>query len=205
MSTFKYWKEPNYVRTYEIGKMEDLYQSLIKHGINDDAISEIMRNGEKITKKTSKKAVAEWYFSAMNTMDELLDENTRKDIRGDCACCLEGKRKALCASVKKEFKTAAERIEVINKTHYVFGHEIKINDEGKYEVTFFDEKQPEKVCSCLKVVMDTEMSPTYCWCCGKHIQHHLENLLGEELKVELVTSALMSKGKKSCQFILESK
>jgi len=34
MATWKYWKDENYVREYEDGKMEDLNQSQKKHGIS---------------------------------------------------------------------------------------------------------------------------------------------------------------------------
>ena len=73
MATWKYWKDENYVREYEYGKMEDLYQSLKKHGISDSIRTKIMKSGEQIKKTSKKEAVAEWFFSAMNVMDELLD------------------------------------------------------------------------------------------------------------------------------------
>jgi hypothetical protein len=162
-----------------------------------------MQSGEQIKKTSKKEEKAEWFFHAMKTMDKLLDDDTKKQVRGDCACCLGGKRENLCKMVRKEYQTPEERIHVINETHYVFGHEIKIIGAGKYEVIFFDEKSPAKKCSCLKVIMDKEMSKTYCYCCGNHIKHHLETVLGKKLNVELVTSALSSKGKNSCRFVLE--
>jgi len=203
MATWKYCKEDGYSREYEDGKIEDLNQSLKKHGIKADIRKKIMKSGEQIKKTSKKEARAEWFFNAMNIMDKLLEEETKIKVRGDCACCLEGKRRKLCITVNKEYKTPEERIHAINDTHYVFGHEIKIIAPGKYEVAFFDEAMPEKCCSCLKVIMDKKMSKTYCYCCGKHVKHHLETVLGKELKVEVVTSALSSMGKKSCRFVLE--
>ena len=52
------------------------------------------------------------------------------------------------------------------------------------------------------ISMDKEMSKTYCYCCGNHVKHHLETVLGKKLDVEVITSALMSMGKKSCRFVL---
>jgi hypothetical protein len=202
MATFKYWKNDGYVRGYDIGKIEDLNQSMIKHKIDDTIREKIMKSGELVKKTSKKEERAEWFFNAMNVMDELLDEKTKKKVREDCACCLEGKRQKLCKEVNKKYETPEERILAINETHYVFGHEIKITGEGKYEVTFFDEAMAEKVCSCLKIVMDKKMSKTYCYCCGGHIKHHLETVLGKKLNVETVDSALSSMGKKSCRFVL---
>jgi hypothetical protein len=202
MSTWKYWKDENYVREFEDGKMEDLNQSLKKHGISGNIRKKIMKHGEQIKKTSKKEEKAEWFFNAMNVMDELLDEESKKKIREDCACCLEGKRHKLCKEVNKKYETPEEKIKAINETHFVFGHEIKSTGKGKYEVTFFDEAIPEKRCSCLKLIMNKEMSKTYCYCCGGHVKHHLETVLGKKLNVEMIASALTSMGKKSCRFVL---
>jgi hypothetical protein len=204
MATWKYWKEDGYVREYEDGKMEDLNQSLKKHGVKDSIRKKIMKSGEQI-KKTSKKEVkAEWFFNAMNIMDELLDEKTRKEVREDCACLvLNGKRHELCKSINKKYETPEERIQAVNADHSVFGHEIKIIGAGKYEVLFKDESIPEKhCCDCLQVVMDKKMSNTYCYCCGSHVRHQLETLLGKKVDVKIISSSLSSMGKKSCRFVL---
>ena len=202
MSTFKYWKNDGYIREYEDGKMEDLHQSMIKNKVDGNIRKKIMESGELIKKSSKKEEKAEWFLGAMNLMDGLLDEETKKKVREDCACCLEGERQKLCKEVNEKYKTPEERILAINETHYIFGHEIKIIGKGKYEVIFFDEKMPEKRCSCLKIIMDKKMSKTYCYCCGGHVKHHLETVLGKKLDVEFIDSALSSMGKKSCRFIL---
>jgi len=206
MATWKYWKEDGYSREYEDGNIEDLNQSLKKHKIKAELRKKIMKFGEQIKKTSKKETKAEWFCNAMNVMDELLDEETKLKVREDCACLLEGKRCNLCKAVKKEYKTTEERIQAINSPHIVFGHEIKIIGPGKYEVLFHDEAvQGKQICDCLQVAMDKKMSKTYCYCCGKHVKHHLETLLGKELNVEVVTSALSSMGEKSCRFVLEEK
>jgi hypothetical protein len=203
MATFKYWKNDGYVREYDYDRIEDLNQSMIKHKINENTRKKILESGELINKKNSKnEARAEWFFKAMNVMDELLDEETKKKVREDCACGLEGERKKLCKAVNKKYGTAEERIIAINETHYVFGHEIKTIGKGKYEVQFFDEALSEKVCSCFKIIMDKKMSKTYCYCCGGNVKHHLETVLGKKVNVEFIDSALSSMGKKSCRFVV---
>jgi len=101
--------------------MEDLNQSLKKHGIKDNIRKKIMKSGEQI-KNTSKKEVkAEWFFNSMSVMDELLDEKTKKEVREDYACLvLNGKRYELCKAVKKKYETTEERIQAINSDHSVF-------------------------------------------------------------------------------------
>jgi hypothetical protein len=204
MATWKYWKEEGYVQEYENGKMEDLNQSLKKHGINNNIRKKIMKSGELIKKTSKKEVIAEWFYNAMNIMDELLDEKTKKKVREDCACLvMNGKRYEMCKAIKKKYATPEERIEAINYGHLVFGHEIKIIGPGKYEVVFKDESIPEKhCCDCLQVVMDKKMTNTYCYCCGSHVEHQLETLLGKKVDVEILTSSLTSMGEKSCRFVL---
>jgi len=191
---------------YNIGNIEKLDQSLAKNGIDVNIRKKIMKSGELIKGTSKPEALAEWCFNAMAKMDELLDENTKQKIREDCACCLGGKREKLCKSINKNITIPEERINAINETHYVFGHEIKITGKGKYEVKFFDETIPEKKCSCSGGrlnVLNKKWSKTWCYCCAGHVKHHLETVLGKKVKVKLISSSLTSIGKKGCHFELK--
>jgi|WetSurMetagenome_2_1015567.scaffolds.fasta_scaffold123007_2 hypothetical protein len=186
---------------YSYGKINRLSNSLIKNKVPKNTYASIMKDGERITKNSKNKEKAQWFFSAITTMDHLLDSKTKKKVREDCACCLSGKRQKLCKQVNKEYSTAEERIRAINDTHYIFGNEIKIIGNGKYEVSFFNEDEPIKKCVCIKD-LEGKMSKTYCFCCGGHAKYHLETVLGVPLKVKTVSSALSSEGKQNCTFQL---
>jgi hypothetical protein len=194
---------------YNVGNIKSLDQSLVKNGIDTNTRKKIMESGELIKGTSKPEELAEWCFNAMTKIDELLDENTKKKVREDCACCLGGKRDKLCKSVNKKFTTPEEKIIAINDTHFVFGHEIKITGKGKYEVKFFDDATPEKKCSCSGgrlFTLNKKWSKTWCYCCGGHVKHHLETVLGKELKVKIISSALSSLGKKNCHFeLIETK
>jgi hypothetical protein len=187
---------------YEYRKIDELDKSLKKNGIDDNIREKIMESGELIKKTAKPEAKAEWCFNAMNIMDEVLDDETKQIVREDCACYLGGKREKLCKDVNKKYLTIEERIKAINETHYVFGNEIKITGKRKYEVTFFDESIPEKKCVCLKC-LNKKWSKTWCLCCGGHVKHHLETVLGKKVKVKVISSALSSMGKKNCHFELK--
>lgn len=189
---------------YEFGKIERLSESLKLNKVPQHEYEAIMKDGELIKKTSKNKVKAQWFYNAVNTMDKLLDHNLKQKIREDCACCLGGKRAALCRTVNKDYAAVEERIKAINDTHFVFGNEIKIIAPGKYEVSFFDKTLSEKKCVCIKE-LDTAMPITYCMCCGGHVKHHLQTVLGVPLKVEVASSALSSKGKENCVFHLTEK
>ena len=186
---------------YEYGKIDRLSESLGKNNVPKQIYLAIMKDGELIKRTSKNKEKSKWLFGAINTMDKLLDPYLKKRIREDCACCLSGKRQKLCKNVNKEYSTIEERIEAINKTHYVFGNGVKIIGKGKYEVTFFNEDLPIKKCVCVKD-LEGKMSITYCFCCGGHVKHHLQTVLGVPLEVKTISSALSSEGKKNCRFQL---
>jgi hypothetical protein len=187
---------------YEYGKIEKLSESLIKHKVPKRIYASIMKNAESIKKKSKNKDKARWFYYAMNTMDQLLEEDIRNQIREDCACCLSGKRQTICRKANKDYNTEEERLKAVNDTHYVFGSGARIIGKDKYEVSFFNEDMPIKKCVCIKD-LEGSMSKTYCYCCGGHVKHHLETVLGTQLSVEVISSALSSEGKKNCRFILQ--
>jgi hypothetical protein len=190
---------------HKIGPINALNNSLEKNKIDKKIHKSIMENAEKIKPSSKPIEIAEWCFKAMDTMDKLLDDLTKQQVREDCACRLGGKQGKLCKEIHKKYLTAEERIEAINETHSVFGHEIKITGKGKYEVKFHGESKPEKRCVCSNFRLNglnKKWSKTWCYCCGGHVKHHLETLLGKKIKVKVISSALTSMGKKDCHFEL---
>ena len=193
------------MKKYEYGKINDLNKSMVKNGIDDGIIQKIMGSGDLIKPKSRSEEKAEWCFNAMNKMDELLDENTRKKVREDCACCLGGKRHKVCKEINEKYSTPQERIKAISETYPVFGYEIKITGKGKYEVSFFNNTNPEFKCVCQAgslYELNKKWSKTWCYCCGGHVKHHLETLLGKKVNVKIISSSLTSKGRKNCHFEL---
>jgi len=191
---------------YNVAVIDKLDQTLTENGIKKGIQNKIMKSGELIKGTAKPEEKAEWCFNAMTVMEELLDENTRKKVREECACLVGGKREKMCKKINKDFTSTEERIKAVNDTHYIFGHEIKITGKGKYEVFFFDETIPEKKCSCLNGELHSinkKWSKTWCYCCAGHVKRHLETILGKKVEIEIVSTALTSMGKKSCHFKLK--
>jgi len=188
---------------YKYGKINYLNRNLKKNGINEETRKIIMESGELVNSKSSLNTKVEWCFNAMNKMDKLFDKNIKQNIREGCACNLGGKRGNYCREINKKYETIEDRIKTVNESHYIFGHEIKIIGNGKYKVTFWEEPIIEPKCSCFpKIKFDKEWSESWCYCCGGHVKHHLEIVLGKKVVAKIISSALMSQGKKNCIFEL---
>lgn len=184
---------------YEYGRIERLYNSLVKYGVSQEIIDEIMEGGEDIKKDTKPEKKAAWFKAAIDRMDRLLDEKSRYVVREGCACCLGGKRQQLARQIAKQYHSLEERINAADKTGYVFGSGVKQEEDGTLTVSFFPDGLDSYHCVCLKKAAEP-ISGTYCYCCGGHIKHHLQTALGHNLTCKLISSALSSGGRSGCKF-----
>ena len=180
---------------------------LVKNDVDEKIRQKIVKHGENIKIANKPEIIAEACFNAMTVMDELLDEKTKMKVREDCACCLGGEQHKKCKEVNKNYESIEERIKAINETNSGFGYGYKIIEKGKYEITFYDESSPYyRKCVCLGMRLNSinkKWSKTWCYCCGGHVKHHLQTILGKKVNVKILSSALTSIGKKGCHFELK--
>ncbi len=187
--------------TYEFGRIRVLAAKLAAAGVAEEVAARIMEGGENISRGTRSERKAQWMAEAMRRMDELLDEETRHAVREGCACCLGGKRQQLSKAIAKDHDSLEDRVRAANETPFVFGHSVtQTGDE--VVVAFSSEGQEEYRCVCLRGA-EGPVSITYCYCCGGHVKHHLQNALGRKLAVTVRSSALASGGKEPCTFTLK--
>jgi len=185
---------------YEYGRVKILAEKLAKAGVAADVADQIMAGGEAILKTTPPVKKADWMQGAMDKMDTLLDEPTRRAVREACACCLGGKRLELSKRIAKNHATLEERIAAANETRLVFGHSVTVQEDGRIMVLFQPEDLGQYRCVCIHKPTNP-MSETYCYCCGGHIKHHLQIALGVKLECTVRSSALASGGTKPCSFL----
>jgi hypothetical protein len=188
------------VVTYEDGRVRRLAERLDKAGVAENLTQQIMLGGDGIVKTAKPELKAAWLKSAMARMDDLLDEQTRHEVREACACCLGGKRQEISRSIARQHDTLEARIQAANEARFVFGHSVSMTDDGRVLVRFMSEGQPSYRCVCLPKV-ELPVSVTYCYCCGGHAKHHLQNALGRKLTCEVRSSALASGGTRPCTFL----
>jgi hypothetical protein len=188
------------MKTYEYGKIGVLAENLEKAGVAPEIIAQIMEGGADIRQSMTPEKKAGWLREAMQRMNQLLDRETRQAVREGCACCLGGKREKLSKAIAKQHETLEERIKAANETKFVFGHSVTLQEDGRVLVSFFPEGREHYRCACLGDVKEP-LPITYCYCCGGHVKHHLQNALGREMSVTVRSSALSSGGKHPCTFL----
>ncbi len=187
---------------YEYGRIKVLADKLASAGIDQAIIGQIIEGGEDVRKSWTPQKKAAWMRQAMAKMDELLDANTRHAVREACACCLGGKRLEVSKGIAKKHESLEDRIEAANEARFVFGHSVTMQNDGRVLVSFAPEGLESYRCVCLPKAGDP-VSVTYCYCCGGHIKHHLQNALGRKLNMTVRSSALESAGTRPCTFLFD--
>jgi len=189
---------------YEYGRIRVLADKLAEFGVAPDVAAAILEGGEDVTKSTMPEKKAEWFKAAMDRMDALLDRESRQAVREACACCLTGRRQKISTGIARDHATLEERIAAANEASYVFGRSVALQEDGRVLVMFEDEGRESYRCVCMPKAKEP-FSPTYCYCCGGHIRHHLQNALGVELSCEVRSTALTSGGRTPCSFLFTVK
>lgn len=184
---------------YEYGRIDTLDKKLKEADVNQELIDKIMKDGEMIRRSTKPAKKADWMREAIRRMDELLDKTTRYNVRQSCACCLGGRRLKISRGIAMNNESFEDRLKAANNAHYVFGHSVTQDNDGKILVRFGREGLAHYRCVCLPKAAEP-ISITYCYCCGGHVKHHLQIALNMELSCHVLTSALSSKGGKTCSF-----
>ncbi|MCE5199826.1 MAG: DUF6144 family protein [Armatimonadota bacterium] len=187
------------MQDYEYGRIGQLAKKLEQFEIDESIIEQIMAGGETIRKNATPQKKAQWLKGAMDRMDTLLDESTRRAVRESCACCLGGKRLEISKQIAKTNATLEDRIKAANEAKFVFGNSVTMEDNGKIVVSFFPEGLEKYRCVCLPKASEP-VSVTYCYCCGGHAKHHLQIALDKKLTCKVRSSALSSEGKQPCTF-----
>jgi len=187
---------------YYYGKIEKLAKCLEANEIETSIVEKIIKDGENVKQSDKNERKTEWLYNAMQVMDKYLEPEVRNKVRQECACCLGGKRHEVCVQINKKYQNTQDRIKAANESKFVFGNGVKEISKGKYEVSFFPEGIEIKICPCLKG-LTKPMPITYCYCCGGHVNYHLGTVLGKELSVIVIETALSTVGKKGCRFELK--
>jgi hypothetical protein len=186
-------------KLYEISRIDRLAKQLAANKVKPEITSQILEGAEGVTRRSKPEKHVEWFCGAMTRMDALLDLETCKIVREGCACCLGGKRDKMAKAIYKDNATFEERIAAAAEAHYVFGHTVYMED-GKVIVQFFPEGLESYRCPCMPQAQNITMPVSYCFCCGGHVKHHLENALGLKLDCTTVYTARSTGGKNPCKF-----
>lgn len=189
-------------KTYKWDRIGRLAKNMAKADIDQATIGKVLKGGEAIDSRAKPEVKAAWYRDTMARMEDCLDLPARRTVMEACACCLTGKRDQMAKAIARENATLEARIKAAGEAHYVFGHSVTGESDGSITVAFFPEGQAPYRCPCMSRAQ-MQMPITYCFCCGGHVKHHLQNALGRKLDCTVVKTVRSSGGREPCTFSLK--
>jgi len=183
----------------------DKFRKILEASGVDPAIAaKIMEGYEGITDKDRKRRPA-FFVHAMQVMDELLDFETRYQIRDACACSKSGWREKAVRQIARDYKgrSLEERLAALGEVRYM-GKPV-LNPDGT--ITGGVGTQGGFDCPCTSFKgwkYEEPVSPTYCLCCGGHFRHHYQIALGVKLRTKAVLSTILASQRgEPCRFVYE--
>jgi predicted hydrocarbon binding protein len=165
----------------------------------------IMEGSERITEKTDKKVTALWVKGAMERLDRLVDDETKKSIMQNCGYnCAKKNSKVIERAVarRRKFRSIDEFL-VAEQEKPMKG--TRLAREGNILCQFYTPQaftMPMRCyCSLLRELPTEEtVSITYCNCSKGFVEKYWENVLGKPVRVDILQSAVS--GAKECKFAI---
>jgi len=170
-----------------------------------DVMKKVMEGSEQIVATSKPEKVARWVQGAMETLDTLVDEETRNQVMMNCGynCALANSSPIEKAKARrKKFKTEDEFLKVEQKNPPAGTRLVR---EGNTVYQFYTPRSfthPMRCyCSLLRGLPEGETtSLTYCQCSRGFVQKYWEGILGRPVKVELLESSVS--GAQECKFAI---
>jgi hypothetical protein len=163
----------------------------------------VMEGSEKITASTSKSAVANWVKGAIDRMDALVDEKTRRQVMVNCGrnCALHNRTVIDRAKARrKKHKTLEEFLAAEQKKPMPGTRLTREDDKLCWVFTPQSFSRPMRCfCGLLSGLPANEkVSRTYCNCSRGFVQKFWESVLEKPVEVDLIQSAVS--GASECKF-----
>ena len=152
-------------------------------------------------------------LALIGQMDTLLTPEQRLSVMEDQGCYKTGKGHEINLSFARSHagKSVQERIALLSDATVHPNVPCRLNDDGTLSIFWEIGEKGNYQCVCAahkRLKKDQpqigNLSKTYCGCCGGHIRHHYQNILGVELRLkEVVSSPISSNGQECCAFLFE--
>jgi hypothetical protein len=160
---------------------------------------------EGLTDRVSKERRAAFFVDVIRRMDDMLDFETRRDIRDACACSKGGWRLKAVQKLARDYadRSFEDRLAALNEITHM-GKPV-LNVGGTITAGIGDEGGFACPCPVFQGLEVREpVSLTYCYCCAGHFRFHYQIALGRKLATRaVVSSALASLGAEPCRFVFE--
>jgi len=182
--------------------IKDIKNTMVKKGISEEIINKFDFSEKDYNQP-------ERILTLINQMDMLLSKEQCLSIMEEQGCCTTGKPAKAHSDFGKKYakKTVEERIQLFDKLETPHKGPCKLNEDGTLSVFWETGNEGDYKCVCgfmKKLSQPVNVSKTFCGCCGGHVRKNLQRSLGVKLQLnKIVSSAISSKGKKRCEFILK--
>lgn len=190
-----------------LGQLEVLRAHIIETA-GEDAAEKVMQGSDILTEKSKPEAVAAWVKEAMERLDESVELPVRDEIMLRCG--------HNCAAVNsRPLDAAKKRRAKFNSLDEFISAEItkppsgmRFEREGDLVYQFYTPQSfshPMRCyCGLLRgLPQDEVVSRTYCQCSRGFVQKWWEGILGREVEVDLVETAVS--GASECKFAIHLK
>jgi hypothetical protein len=186
--------------------VKSIKKTMFKKGIQDEILTQI--DFSKLEGNQPKEVLA-----LIGQMDHLLTQEECISIMEEQGCNKTGKAHKMNLSFGRTHsgKSIEERIKLLDDKTVHPNVPCHVNDDGTLSVFWEigEEGNYQCVCSCYSKLKKEQphignISKTFCGCCGGHIRHHYQNILGVKLRLkEIVSSPINSNSEKRCEFLFE--
>ena len=148
-------------------------------------------------------------IALIDQMDKLLFQEQCLAIMEEQVCVKTGKMDITSRAFgeKHKNKTLEEKIRLLDGADISYRLPCRLNADGTLSV-FGPEQESKYECGCYAIKklpqQPTNISRTYCGCCGGLHRHSYQNALDVMLRLkEIVSSPLSTNGEKRCEFLFE--
>ena len=179
--------------------------ALAQMQIPAELTNQIFAGYENISDNVKKEKRAAFFISAVERMENLLDEDLCHEVRDACACSKGGYRLKASQKIAREYQgqSLESKLKAISQATHMGKPEL---DENGMIITGIGDHGgfpcPCPVFDGLEI--SQRVSKTYCYCCAGHFRFHYQIALGMRLKTrEVLPSALESQSTEPCRFIYE--
>lgn len=167
---------------------------------------QVMAGSQSLTSKTSPAEIALFVKAAIDRLDAVLPEATGREIMGNCGYhCTRVNYTAIQRGINRRLKHKSEE-DFLTAEMRKPQAGTRLEREGQTLYQIYKPQAFTRPMRCFCGLMrglpsDVQVSPTYCGCSHRFVKTYWEEVLGRQVQVELLESAIS--GGVECKFKIE--
>lgn len=188
--------------------------------VGNEISKEVMTGSEDISEDSSSERLSKWFRGAVERLDELTDEETRKKVLMDS--CPEQFPPERIQNLRQRYQETGDIDDLIKVMHgdssweglswyeyperrgnSIFVKKIPFNPKG-YEAAKDPQEKRYHYCHCrvVKAIMKSgeKMSPTFCYCGADWYRQLWEGILEKPVEIKVLKTVLQ--GDDACEFLI---